>query len=245
MICNEERCMDGHNEDGGYVNHEMFAAFVRMGRSNYTTWNYVGDLLGGMSSFAFNAHGIAFSLNYVSPKSCDLDGLGRNFVSRLLLDARTWDEAVNVIGMKHAAGHNYQLMDFANRRIANFEAASDLYSCREIGKEAYYHANQYTTLNVPGQHYDNSSIHRMKRVSELPKPKTREDILKILGDQADHSYPIFHDKYSHEHGDLSDWTLSTAFFDLDNGTISVMDGNPARLVVSRTFHVPRRPITLV
>lgn len=236
MLCNKERCMVGHNEDGDIADRELFVAEVEFGSRKFTTMNYVGDLLGGMSSFAFNDQGMAFSLNWLGPKSVTPDGLGRNFVSRMLLEAPDWESAVDVISQKHAAGHNYQLMDFSNRRIANIEAANNRYALRNI-EEAFFHTNMYTTLNEPGV-VSNSSQHRMDRLRQLPIAKTREDILKALGDQADHSYPIFHDKYSHDHGDLSDWTLSTAFFDLDHGVVQVMRGNPANLAVSRTFKVP-------
>lgn len=243
VLCNEKHCVGGHNEDGAYADHEMFTAVVRFGSSNFTTLNYAGDLLGGMSAFAFNADGLAFSLNYVAPRICTTDGLGRNYVSRQLLDAHTWDDAVSVISQKHAAGHNYQLMDFRHRRIASMEAANNVYSSVAV-TEPFFHANQYTVLNVPGQIFANSSIHRLARVKQLPLPKDGNDILKILGDQKDHSYPIFHDKVSHAHGDLSDWTLATALFDLDAGTVSVMDGNPANLVAKRVFHVakPSQPV---
>ncbi len=40
------------------------------------------------SALAFNSNGLAFSLNWVGPGSCDSTGLGRNFVSRQLLMAK-------------------------------------------------------------------------------------------------------------------------------------------------------------
>jgi len=238
MLCTETRCVNGHNEDGPFTDHELFTAFVRLGRSNFTTLNYAGDLMGGMSALAFNVAGLAFSLNYVAPGHCTTDGLGRNFVSRLLLEAESWNEAVDIISQRHAAGHNYQLMDFVHRRIASFEVANNVYSSVSV-REPFFHANQYQVLNVPGQIYGNSSIHRLARIRQIPQPKGRDDILKILGDQEDHSYPVFHDTHSHAHGDLSDWTLATAFFDLDMGTIALMDGNPADGAVRKTFHVLR------
>lgn len=81
---------------------KLFVAFVRLGDVNFTVLNYAGDLLGGMrhgrrkgvrpcfrSALAFNDRGLGFSLNWVGPGSC-VEGLGRNFVSRQLLEARGW-----------------------------------------------------------------------------------------------------------------------------------------------------------
>ena len=47
------------------------------------------------------------------------------------------------------------------------------------------------------------------------------------GDQGDHSWPIFHDNASHAAGDLSDWTIASALFDLRKHSLQVFSGNPA------------------
>ncbi|CAE8588729.1 unnamed protein product, partial [Polarella glacialis] len=236
-FCTAAHCADVHNEDGDLADGKLFTGFVRLGASNFTVLNYAGDLLGGMSAMAFNSHGLAFSLNWVGPASCDTRGLGRNFVSRLLLEATSWEEAREVISRRHAVGHNYQLMDFRRRQIANFEVAQEKVSERRI-LEPFFHANQYQTLEVPGQIINNSSSHRLARVAQLPKPQTPEDALRILGDQEDRSYPIFHDNLSHARGELSDWTLASVLFDLDKGSVELMAGNPASLKVQRRFLVP-------
>ncbi|CAE7696175.1 glnS, partial [Symbiodinium sp. CCMP2456] len=171
MLCNSQYCFDAHNEDGDMADKWLFAAFVQFGKSSFTVLNYAGDLLGGMSAFAFNKRGIAFSLNWVGPGDCDPAGLGRNFISRQLLTARGWDEAQRIISQRHAAGHNYQLMDFKSRRIANFEVAHDQVSEVAIGN-AFFHVNQYQTLSVPDQMVGNSSLHRLARLRMLPAPQS-------------------------------------------------------------------------
>ncbi|CAE7949846.1 unnamed protein product [Symbiodinium sp. KB8] len=240
MLCNSQYCFDAHNEDGDLADKWLFAAFVQFGKSNFTVLNYAGDLLGGMSAFAFNKQGIAFSLNWVGPGDCDPAGLGRNFISRQLLTAGGWDEAQRIISQRHAAGHNYQLMDFKSRRIANFEVAHDQVSEVAIGN-AFFHVNQYQTLSVPDQMVGNSSLHRLARLRMLPEPQMPQDALKILGDQRDRSYPIFHDEHSHVKGDLSDWTLATVLFDLDQGTVDLMAGNPKELHLQRRFRLSMPP----
>ena len=65
-------------------------------------------------------------------------------------------------------------------------------------------------------------------------PTTPEAIAHALGDQQDHSYPIFHDDASHAAGDLSDWTIATALFDLRKATLTVFAGNPRKKDVLAT-----------
>jgi hypothetical protein len=48
------------------------------------------------------------------------------------------------------------------------------------------------------------------------------------GDQGDTQYPVFHDLVSHVAGELSDWTLATALFSLDNRTMTMCVPQPAR-----------------
>merc|ERR1711972_337519 len=106
MLCTEFRCAGGHNEDSNLPDHELVLGFVDFGNTNVTILNYAGDLIGGMSAIAFNSNGFGFSLNYVGPPKASMDGLGRNFVSRLLLHARNADEAISIVSKKHIAGHN-------------------------------------------------------------------------------------------------------------------------------------------
>ncbi|CAK9020719.1 Uncharacterized protein SCF082_LOCUS15024 [Durusdinium trenchii] len=218
MLCDSKHCFDAHNEDGNLEDRKLFTAFIQLGELNFTTLNYAGDLLGGMSAFAFNSLGLGFSLNWVGPSHCDVSSLGRNYVSRQLLAARGWEEAKQIISQKHAAGHNYQLMDFEARRISNFEVALDQVSEKVI-RGAFFHANQYQTLDVQGQITGNSSLHRLQRVRELPLPSSPQDALQILGDQEDRAYPIFHDLRSHQRGDQSDWTLASVLFDLNQALV--------------------------
>lgn len=41
------------------------------------------------------------------------------------------------------------------------------------------------------QFASNSSVHRLKRVKEMPPPKSVHDLQVILGDKKDRLYPIF------------------------------------------------------
>jgi len=226
-LCTTDVCIVGHNDDNdvSLLNRTALVS-ARFGGSFFTGFAYLGDLVTG--AFGYNNHGIAFSLNWVGPNQVRRGALGRAFLSRSLLDAQSWNDAIDKITVPNqSAGHNYQLMDYLHRRVVNIETApGQVYSFRSI-TEPFFHTNQYVSLQLP-QHYNNSSKHRTARLKQLPAPYTRSAVLDILGDQHDVQYPIFHDQLSHERGELSDWTLASVLFDLDDKTMTMYHGNPAR-----------------
>ena len=225
MACDPSLCAVGHNEDN---QHEDIGATAlvtaRWGSTTWTAYTYLGELPSG--AFGYNDHGLAFSLNWVGPKDAACPGLGRGFVSRQLLEASTLDAALAVVSQPHqSTGHNYQLMQAQPPAILNVEAGpGGVYAVRPIGLP-FFHANQYQSLRIP-QTYGNSSVHRLARVAQLAPPRSTVEILHTLGDQADREYPIFHDQKSHDAGELSDWTVATALFDLLKGTVQILHGNP-------------------
>lgn len=73
----------------------------------------------------WNAHSVAFTLNYLSPYAVDVHGIGRNFISRDLLRATNMADAVRraTVSHPHATGHNFQLLSFSEGLLSNVEAA--------------------------------------------------------------------------------------------------------------------------
>jgi len=238
MLHNDEWTVVGHNEDGAIedVGH-MVLVTVTVGEgailASFTTVVYLGELPTG--AFGFNSHGIALSLNYVAPATSYvvLGGLGRNFVARDVLQAKSIEEAIARFTQDgQCAGHNAQLMDMVSHRIFNVETATHgAHSILEINHSVspYFHANMYLRLypiNIT-QPVDPSTVGRTDRVHQLPPPTRPIDILDILGDQEDRLYPLFHDTLSHLNGDLSQgWTLASAMFDVRNATLTIYHLNP-------------------
>ncbi|CAK4659369.1 unnamed protein product [Aphanomyces euteiches] len=102
-------CVVGHNEDSGFadVNHTAIVTAKIGGNPWFTAYTYLGDLPTG--AFGANEHGIAFSMNYVEPLDIEVGGLGRGFISRDLLLATDYSDAIARITRPHqAAGHNFQ-----------------------------------------------------------------------------------------------------------------------------------------
>ena len=226
-MCTNEFCGVAHNEDDASPSLNktaMIAATFGTDGHRFVGFTYLGDLTSG--AFGFNSYGIAFTLNWVGPTNVLRGGIGRGFVSRSMLDARSLDDAIARATVKNqCAGHNYQIMDVVNRRVVNIETAPGwTFGIQEI-VQPYFHANQYELLKV-SEHFDNSSVHRIRRVHEMSVPRNASALLNVLGDQHDEQYPIFHDELSHARGELSDWTMATALFDLDTKTMNMYHGNP-------------------
>ena len=221
-------CVIGHNEDNARSSFgHTFLANVTIDGQRFVAYVYGGDLPTGAFGWVPAPARIAFTLNWVHPPRTVRGGLGRGFLSRDLLAATSLEDGIRRITRpEQAAGHNTQIMDVATcgdpgaTRVYNVETGPYVYSVRGIPaappgspESAFFHANEYATLKLPGQTISNSSAHRVARVEALPLPRTKEEVLAVLGDQGDRSWPIFHDDLSHRRGDLSDWTLTTALFD--------------------------------
>ena len=133
MICDEQSCCNAHNEDNDvyFINHNHSAIFeIKLGKTSFVAFNYLGDL--PTQAFGFNNYGIGFSINWVSTTNSLKAGLATNFIRRFLLDAESYEDAVekiNIVGQ--GGGNNFNLFDFKNRRISTIEHAPiDTYSLR-------------------------------------------------------------------------------------------------------------------
>eukprot|EP00929_Paragymnodinium_shiwhaense_P086760 TRINITY_DN47202_c0_g1_i1.p1 TRINITY_DN47202_c0_g1~~TRINITY_DN47202_c0_g1_i1.p1 ORF type:complete len:426 (-),score=47.63 TRINITY_DN47202_c0_g1_i1:273-1550(-) len=239
MMCSATRCVGAHNEDGDEFNiNRTFVVDARFGAGGlrFKAFVYMGELPSG--AFGVNSHGIGFTLNWVGPPPSTRPGLGRGFISRSLLDVRDNKAALSAaIRPGQSGGHNIQLFDFCRRGIVNVEIAQERYGVRPISDVPFFHANQFESLVVINETFKESSPHRLRRVAELPAPQGREDMLQVLGDQEDRHYPVFHDVLSHERGELSDWTMATAVFDVDNKTVEIMQGNPGLDKLHETWDI--------
>lgn len=187
--------------------------------ASFTAYTYAGEL--SSCAFGFNSYGVGFTLNAVPlcPQEVVAGGIGRNFISRDLLEATCLEGAFQCIRVNElAVGHSYNIFDISSRRIVNVETASrGRFSVREIGVEAFFHANMYRHLKV-SQIEDQSSLRRHARAAELPK-YTKQDILSLLGDEKDQDYPIYM-----QGPNLC--TLCTILVDMDAKELTIYSGKP-------------------
>ena len=237
-ISKEGRAYLVHNEDsgGGDMNHTaLISAPQGVGSQGvpFTTYTYLGNTPTG--AFGWNANDLLFTMNYVAPATGDLQGgLGRVFMARDLLTMASIEDGIaKITRYGLVAGHNYQLFDLKQQHMYNVEVANQgVFSIRQfqVGAPAYFHANTYQTLNIP-QIGSNSSTHRDARakimLAEHPITSTN-DMLNVIGDQHDASWPIYHDNLSHEKGEKADWTLCTLFVNPTLMELHIYTTNPIR-----------------
>ncbi|KAF5824275.1 putative peptidase C45 [Helianthus annuus] len=230
LVVSDTMAVAVHNEDANValVGHTYLIKATLSNGQSYTAYTYAGEL--PSCAFGFNNHGLAFTLNSVPPAESEIvaGGIGRNFISRDLLEATSLDDAVTRIRSSLVSvGHSYNLIDVNLRRILNVEtASSQRLSVHEVESTPFFHANMYLHLEVDQVH-DQNSISRQNRADMLPK-KSKQDLLSLLGDTDDHKYPIF------MQGPTL-YTLCTVVIDLDERTLAITEANPRKGEASYVF----------
>ncbi|XP_065858757.1 uncharacterized protein [Euphorbia lathyris] len=232
LVVNDKMAIAAHNEDANValVDHTYLVKATMSNGLSFVGYTYAGEL--PSCAFGFNNYGLAFTLNSVPPSETEIvaGGIGRNFISRDLLEATSIDDALNRIHSSDVSvGHSYNLTDTRSRKILNVETASrNRVSVHHIGISPFFHANMYLHLGVDQVHDDNS-ITRQHRANLLPK-ESKEDFLSLLGDMEDKKYPIYMTGPTLH-------TLCTAVIDLDDQTLSIIEGNPKNGKVSYVFSI--------
>ncbi|TKY60691.1 hypothetical protein E2542_SST17790 [Spatholobus suberectus] len=218
LVVSESMAIAAHNEDANValVGHTYLIKGILPDGLFFV--GYIYEL--PSCAFGFNSHGLAFTLDSVTPAEDEIvaGGIGRNFISRDLLEATSMDDEMNRIQSSEVSvGHSYNLIETSTRKIFNVETASRKWiSVYEVGKTPFFRANMY--LHVPINQANDNSISRQKRAAVLTK-KSKGDFLSLLGDMDDKKYPIYMT------GPLLH-TLCTAVIDLDEQTLSIIEGNP-------------------
>jgi len=241
-----------HNEDGDVFARgtsfllwaKIFGPGVRE-EVDFVALVYPGEL--ATNAFFANKFGVAGSLNGLYPKLTYIGGLGRLFISRDLLGSRNDNEALQRICRPgQSIGHNYNIIFcgscfnqsfFQSPVLISVETAPNITNLKGVprystahfdqngGENAQYlfHANSYLRLNVEEMPDKiTSSEHRMKRAAEIGRADGWDNILKILGDTKDISYPIYRTASPPDTG----FTLMTVAFKLNEQKIEIYLENP-------------------
>ena len=89
----------------------------------FTAYTYAGEL--STAAWGFNDAGVSFTLNAVYAKEVKLPGVGRNFVSRSILDAPSFEEAIKRITVPdQATGHNINVIGLDTKSIVTIETGA-------------------------------------------------------------------------------------------------------------------------
>ncbi|CAI0444644.1 unnamed protein product [Linum tenue] len=152
LVVSEDLAIAAHNEDANValVDHIYLIKAKLQNGLVFVGYTYAGEL--PSCAFGFNTHGLAFTLNSVPPSEHEImaGGIGRNFVSRDLLEATSMADALRIIhSCEVSVGHCYNLIYMPDRKILNVETTSrNRVSVREIGTTPFFHANMYLHLQV-------------------------------------------------------------------------------------------------
>ncbi|OWM72128.1 hypothetical protein CDL15_Pgr018011 [Punica granatum] len=218
LVVDESVAVVAHNEDASValLGHTYLIKGTLPNQICFVAYTYAGEL--PSCAFGFNNCGMAFTLNSVPPSKDEImfGGVGRNFISRDLLEAKSMNDALDILNVETAS----------RSRL----------SIHEVGRNPFFHANMYLHLQVPQVH-DENSITRQKRAATLPK-RSKEDFLSVLGDTEDAKYPIFMTGPTL-------YTLCTALMDLDQQTMSIIQGNPKNGEISHIFSMLTKELEII
>jgi hypothetical protein len=221
-----EVALIGHNEDGEPAfRGNMYLVRARVeGEPAFAALLYPGFLPG--NAFGLNTRGICFCVDDVNPRQT-IVGVGRHFLARSLLGARSLDDAVARVTVSgRASGFGYTIGSVRERRVVYVEVSPHNHDVHEI-RGCYVHANHYRQLTSVEQIVRASSGTRLERADEILKQRPPQDapgVLALLGDQTHEQYPIHRaatppDKLA---------TLCTALFDLDARWLRIYTGHPSQ-----------------
>jgi hypothetical protein len=162
-------------------------------------------------------------------------GLGRHFIARSLLDARSLDDAIKRATVPgRAAGFTYNVGSLSERRVVSVEVSPDRHHVHEV-QGCYVHTNHYLKLRGVDQEVGSSSQARLARAralcqATLPAPTDGAQgadatrVLRLLGDRIDRDYPIYRDATPPDRSA----TLCSALFDLEARQLRIYAGHPER-----------------
>jgi hypothetical protein len=226
LVLTPDVALVGHNEDGTPAAlGGMFVLRAKVAHQpRFTALCYPGFLPG--NAFGSNAAGVLHTVDSVSPRQVRV-GLGRHFLARALLDAASLEDAIErVTARGRAAGFTYNIGSVGERRLVSAEVSPDFHHIHEV-QGHYVHTNHYVHLTDVAQMMGPSSRVRLARAQTLCQaspPAGAADVLSLLGDEDDDSYPVYRTASAPD----GSATLCTGLFDLDGRQLQIYSGHPVR-----------------
>ncbi|XP_038886333.1 uncharacterized protein LOC120076545 isoform X2 [Benincasa hispida] len=231
LIVSDSLALAAHNEDASF-GLSGYTYLIKGKLQNgicYIAYTHAGEI--PSRAFSFNSNGLAFTMNTVRPVNDEIDpgAIGRNFISRDLLESTSFEDAIaRIRSAEISLGHNYNVIDIQTRRIASVETASKYrLSVHEVGATPFFHANMYSHLQTVKQIIDENSTSRKKRADVMSK-ESKDDFLSVIGDTDNKEYPIY------MKGPKL-YTMCSVLIDLDEEMLSIFQGNPKNKEITHVF----------
>lgn len=248
MLNTEDAKVLAHTEDAltETLNHYYFVvAHIKedtpQGKYNveeerFMSLCYAGHLPG--YTMNYNHHGLVFSINTLSAEYLRSGKTPRHFITRSLLSADNFEMAHTIlkdsgVGAGDGCSINMTFLNVEPQPFYNIEMGpavgdkceSELDVREILPGEHSYHANSYLRYKTKEANdiMLDSSISRMNTFNSYDPPKTKEDIVNMLGDCSGGEHCVFR-----ENNDLSQMvkTIAVGVFDLKAKTYTLYSDNP-------------------
>ncbi|XP_017779046.1 PREDICTED: uncharacterized protein LOC108564492 [Nicrophorus vespilloides] len=248
-ICvnNGEQEVLGHTEDAFNValnNYYFVSAHIitekpqgkwGVTEERFTSLCYAGHLPG--YTMNYNHHGLVFSINTLSAAKLHPGKTPRHFLTRALLSAENFEQAQKILrdsgcGAGDGCSINLTFLNQEGDRLfhnaemgpADYGNESQLNILTASPGEHLLHTNKYLRLEIQqikGFVIDSAEA-RLDALKTFKPPKSKNDVIEMLGDQSGIKYRVFQDFGP----DDVVKTIAVGIFDCKEKTLSLYADNP-------------------
>lgn len=221
----DNKFLFSHNEDDKNYTTEN-TALIKYDYGNYWIVGYtMAEKLTG-SSFAYNSYGLVFSSNYIYDTKIELDNISRYIMVRNVMNARTLDEAIEILkSSKVASAFSLNILDTKMNKAINIEKDIEEIYMTSI-EDRYARANHFIAKENDLTEKPISSKFRNTKTNELIKNIDQstakiEDLKTILNYETEDYYKsVFKDPKKY-----ADKSVTVANFSYDgaNNFIEIND----------------------
>lgn len=188
----ERGTLIGHNEDWDIESlDELYVLKATVNGTTYLGLNYATFMVG--CSATLTSNGLVQCINELHQETHV--GVGKYFVARAVLDAKTLDEAAAIIqGVNRSSGYNHVLVQGSD--MMDIETAGKDIDIEKRSHTTYAHTNHFLSEKMKRYEVDEASHHRnsydrLARANELLHPNmTVDDMKNLLADKKNPLYPI-------------------------------------------------------
>lgn len=179
----------GHNEDWESASSDaLYFLKATIGDTTFLGLQYKVAMAGVAATM--NSWGLVQCINDLYQNT--QIGVPKNFLARAVLEARTLNEAENLLRKtKRASGFNHVLVQ--GKEVRNIEIAGDVLAVEKVINKPYVHTNHYLSpeMKFLEKFHTKSSEARYERAKEIIKPSMRrEEMEMLLSDTEDEKFPI-------------------------------------------------------